>query len=71
MSTEPWCDFNDMPKAGCEHCNPGNNGPKPELSNYKLAEYFTDCPGCMAPIRIGDTIGVTSDGDWYHYGCGS
>lgn len=82
MSTEDWCDFNDMPASQCAHCRKvpelptmgGSAGPKPVLGTITVAQYHGTCASCENPIEPGDHIGpdVNSNNGraWVHYGCG-
>lgn len=58
MTEVEWCDFNDMPKAGCSHCQGvpelDDNG-KPELDDIIIvAKKDGHCSECGDPIVAGE-----------------
>lgn len=60
--SDEWCDFNDMPKAGCAHCQGTPElveNVKPELEDVIIiARKDGICPECKEPIVAGkDHIG--------------
>lgn len=69
---DEWCDFSDMPKVGCEHCNPTRPQPKPLLGPIFVAQYQGTCCVCGKDIELGDHIGalLEDEGEYAHYGCG-
>jgi hypothetical protein len=79
LSTDDeWCEFNDMPKASCDHCRNQGKAPRDEypteMGKVFVAKYRGTCyMDCGEPIVYGDHIAAVEvvDGQtkYAHYGC--
>lgn len=77
MSSDEWCEFNDMPKDGCAHCQGVKPEPveKPLTGPVVMAKMDTTCEFCGEKVEAGvDHIALVIEGPlegaWVHYGCG-
>jgi len=80
MSSEPWCDFNDMPQSGCAHCKgiPDERATR-TLEHWAHPLVFTrsitarfdgQCPGGDHRIHAGETIHFCPEMEaWFCQGC--